>query len=78
MRSSFVVKTGVACWIPIIQRIPKQQNNPTIFPLFQEYKAPPNDTAIIPEQRAPANNIDPRISMRRARIQVHAGEAEVF
>ena len=79
MRSAFVVKEAVSSWMPnIIQRMPEQQNNPTMVPFFQEYNAPPNDTAITPEQRAPANNKDPSALMRRARAQKPVGEVGVL
>lgn len=77
IRSPGVVNIAVACWMPnMIQRTPEQQNNPIMFPLFQEYTEPPNDTAMMPEQRAPENMMDPRKSIRRARVQNDGGGAE--
>ena len=79
MRSSFVVKVDVACWtLNAIQRAPEQQNNPMMPPDVQGYNAPPNDIAMIPEQRAPANKKEPTMSMRQARAQNPAQDRDVF
>lgn len=79
MRSFFVVKVAVACWMPNrSQKTPEQQNSPMMAPLLQGYNAPPNDKAMIPEQRAPAKDRQPTISMRRVRAQILVGELSIL
>jgi hypothetical protein len=50
-----------------IQIAPEPQNSPIIWELFQAYRAPPNDIAMIPAVKPPIKRMAPRKSMRLIR-----------